>query len=407
MKLKKTVMLSFVTSSLVVASGYKIPEQSLNSMALGAAYVAHTTDADSAYFNPANMSFMEDYHFFSGGLTLAHLPSVEYTLMAPYSGESKEENILIPNFHYVAKAMGNLRWGVSVTAPGGLTKRWDTPYQKMYAEEFTLKNVEINPVLAYRISDNFSIGGGLRFVYSEGVVHSDGGDIAPIKREMEGDSFNFGYNLAMTYKPTSDINLAVTYRSTIDLKEEGEANLYFGGIGRQYDASVTVPLPAALNIAISKTWEDRFTLEFNYERTYWSDYETLDFNYGSTILSPLQPIFDAPLARDWVDTDTYRIGATIEMDSGITAMFGFAIDENPVPSKTIGFELPDSDAKIFSMGFSYQQTKNLSWGMAFLLDAKESRSIKAGEAENMILANGGGFSGGGAYLTTVGVSYKY
>ncbi len=407
MKMKKITVLSIVASSMVMGGGYKIPEQSLNSTALGAAYVAHTMGADSAYFNPANMSFMEDKHYFTTGLTLAHLPSNVYTLMPPYSGESEEENILIPNFHYVSKAMGDFRWGVSVTAPAGLTKRWESPYQKLYAEEFTLKNVELNPVLSYAIADNFSIAGGLRLVYSEGVVNSDGGLIAPIKREMEGDSLNFGYNLAMSYKPTNDINLAITYRSNIDLDEEGKANLYIGGIGQQYDSSVSVPLPAALNISVSKTWDSRFTLELNYERTYWSTYETLDFDYDRAISSALAPIFDAPLARDWVDTDTFRIGATIEMDNKITMMMAFAIDETPVPDKTIGFELPDSDAQIFSMGFSYQQTPNLSWGISFLIDSKEARGVTKGVADNEILANGGGFSGGGAYLTTIGVSYEY
>jgi len=407
MEIRLITVLSIVASSMLVAGGYKIPEQSLNSNALGAAYVAHTSGADSAYFNPANMSFMEDKQYFTAGLTLAHLPSITYTLASPYSGESEVENIFIPNFHYVSKAINNLRWGISVTAPAGLTKRWETPYQKMYAQEFTLKNVELNPVLSYRINDALSIAGGLRVVYSEGVVYSDGGTIAPVKREMEGDSFNFGYNLAMTYKPTEDINLAVTYRSNIDLEEEGEANLFVGEVGQQYGTSVTVPLPAALNISVSKTWEDKFTLEFNYERTYWSSYETLDFHYDTAIPLPLQPLFDAPLARDWEDTNTFRVGATVAMDNKITMMMGFAIDETPVPQRTIGFELPDSDATIFSMGFSYQQTPNLSWGVSFVVDSKESQTVPKGVAENQVLANGGSLSGGGAYLTTIGLSYEY
>jgi len=303
--------------------------------------------------------------------------------------------------------MGDFRWGVSLTAPGGLTKQWDSPYQKLFAEEFTLKIIELNPSVAYKVTDTFSIGGGLRLVYSEGVVNSDGaGAGAPVKREMEGDTVEFGYNLAMIYKPTSDINLAVTYRSNIDLQEEGQANLYFGGVGKQYDADVTVPLPAALNLSVSKTWDNTFTLEFNYERTYWSAYETLDFNYGSAIPAGLIPVFDTPLARDWKDTNTFRIGATMVMDK-ITMMMGFAIDETPVPAETIGFELPDSDAKIFSMGFRYQQTEALSWGAAFLYDSKESRSLTSGVAENPVLANGGSFSDGGAFLTTVGLAYEF
>jgi long-chain fatty acid transport protein len=116
------VALSAVTSSVVMAGGYKIPEQSLNSMALGAAYVAHTEGADTNYYNPANMSFMDEKSYVEGAVTLAHLPSNVFTFdtYTPLNGKSKIENILIPNFHYVSKPMGDLRWGVSLTAPAGI-----------------------------------------------------------------------------------------------------------------------------------------------------------------------------------------------------------------------------------------------------------------------------------------------
>lgn len=404
MKMVKGLALSAVVSSLLLAGGYKIPEQSINSTALGAAYVAHTMGADTAYYNPANMAFMEDKHYLEGGVTLAHLPSNEYTLIDPYSGESEVEDLPIPYLHYVSKPMGDFRWGVSLTVPGGLTKRWEVQPQKSFAEEFTLKVIELNPSLAYKITENFSIGGGIRVIYSEGVVKSSG----EVSRDMEGDTVEFGYNLAMTYKPTSDIALAATYRSNIDLEEEGSAKLYSGAtLAYDGDASVTVPLPAALNLAIAKTWEDKFTLEFVYERTFWSKYETLDFEYGGADIGGLTPYFDAPIPKNWKDTDTFRLGATIKMDNRITAMFGFAIDETPAPLETLGFELPDSDAKIFSMGFRYQQNEQLSWGAAFLYDSKEPISIPAGINDNPVLANGGSFHEGGAFLTTVGIAYEY
>ena len=409
--------LSAIAGSVAMAGGYKIPEQSLNSMALGAAYVAHTDGADSNYFNPANMSFMaDDKQYIEGGLTFAYLPAITYNLMDPYSGKSEDESIPIPFFHYVSRAYGDYRWGVSLTAPGGLTKRWNTPAQRAYAEEFTLKIVELSPSLSYRVNEQFSVAGGLRLVYSEGIVKSNGDKMsaiigdprANVARDMEGDTIEFGYNLALTYKPTSDINLAITYRSNVDLDEEGTATLSAGGMEMYHgEATVSVPLPAALNIAASKTWNNMFTVELNYERTFWSAYETLDFGYGGADIGPLTPIFDTPIPKDWEDTNTFRISATVEMENGITAMMGFALDETPTIEKTIGFELPDSDAKIFSMGFRYQQTENLSWGLAMLYDAKDSFSVTKGAADNPVLANGGSFSGGGAYLTTIGISYEY
>jgi len=387
-KIVKGLALSAVASSVVMAAGYKIPEQSLNSMALGAAYVAHTTGADTAYYNPANMAFMDGSQYVEGAITLAHLPPNEY-----YSTtESETENIVIPNFHYVSAPIGDFRWGVSLTAPAGLTKRWNEQPGKSFAEEFTLKNIELNPVVSYKVMENLSVGAGLRLVYSEGVVKADAPSV-PLKLDMEGDTIEFGYNLAMTYKPTSDINIAATYRSNIDLNEEGTATIN----GSTMDAGVSVPLPAALNLAVSKTWNNTFTLEAVYERTYWSEYETLEFTNT--------PLPSTP--KNWKDTNTFRLGATVVLDK-ITMMMGFAIDETPVPDQTLGFELPDSDAKIFSMGFRYQQTEALSWGAAFLYDGKESVSIPAGVSDNPVLnAYGANFSGGGAFLTTVGMAYEF
>jgi len=410
----KGLALSAIASSVVMAGGYKIPEQSLNSMALGAAYVAHTTGADTSYFNPANMAFMDESQYVEGALTLAHLPSNVYTLMDPYSGKSETENIVIPNFHYVAAPIGDFRWGVSLTAPGGLTKRWKTPYQKATAEEFTLKILELNPTVSYQVMENLSIGGGLRLIYSDGIVKSDATDAmgpgAP-SRDMEGDTIEFGYNLAISYKPTTDITIAATYRSNVDLDEEGTATLTgFGEPSYVGDASVSVPLPAALNLAVSKTWNNTFTLEAVYERTYWSAYETLNFSYAGTLGNYLSATFDTPIAKNWQDTNTFRLGATIELDK-ITMMMGFSIDETPTPVEYIGFELPDSDAKIFSMGFRYQQTEALSWGAAFLYDGKDPISLTAGEHHDQsptnLLNKGGSLSGGGAFLTTIGAAYKF
>lgn len=415
-RLVKGLTLSVAASSMVIAGGYKIPEQSINSMALAAAYVAHTTGADTAYYNPANMSFMGDKQYVEGAITFVNLPSNVYNSVGPLSGESVSEDLFVPNIHYVSAPIGDFRWGASLTVPGGLTKKWETPFQKLSAEEFTLEIIEFNPSVSYKIADDMSVAGGVRIVYSKGIVKSDGADfaaltgnpLANVARDMDGDSLDFGYNLAFTYKPTTDINFAITYRSNVDLDEEGTAKLSAGGQTLYNgDASVTVPLPAALNIAVSKTWNDKFTLEFDYERAFWSKYKELDFKYSGSI-GPLTPVFDDPKARNWKDVNIFRVGTTVKMDNKITAMMGFSIDNSPAPVETLGFELPDSDSKNFSMGFKYQQSESLSWGAAFLWSSKDDIAVAPGVNTDINPAPASArFSGGGAYLTTLGVAYEF
>jgi long-chain fatty acid transport protein len=404
--MKKIIILSVAVSTAIMAGAYKIPEQSVNSMALGAAYVAHTDGADTAYFNPANMAFMEDKQFMEAGVTLAHLPRNEFKGENPLtSGQSEIENLFLPNFHYVAHAMGDFRWGASLTVPGGLTKRWQTPVQKAFAEEFTLKVIELSPAVSYRVSDKFAVGGGVRLIYSEGVVKNDARAIGkPAQREMEGDTIQLGYNLAMTYRPTPDVNMAVTYRSNIDLEEEGEANIYFSNVGKQYGAEVTVPLPAALNFSVSQQINDTYGFELNYEKTFWSAYEELDFNYDRPIQSLLRAAYADPKVRAWKDTDTVRLGLTAKVTEKMTLMGAISKDETPVLSEHIGYELPDSDATVYTVGVRMKANDSLSYGIAYLHDEKESRTIHQGASERQI---NGKFSEGGADLLTVGLAYTF
>ena len=86
-------------------------------------------------------------------------------------------------------------------------------------------------------------------------------------------------------------------------------------------------------------------------------------------------------------------------------MFGFAIDNSPIPSNTLGFELPDSDAKLYSAGFEYKYSKKISFGMAYLYDDKEDRTITASDANR----NGinGTFKDISAHLLTIGFKYRF
>ena len=411
---RRIVWSSILAGAVLQAGGYKIPEQSLDGMALGAAHIAHTTGADSAYYNPANMAFLDpDTHYLEGALNIVHLPSNDFdgvqifspTKIVPASASSEKEWAAFPTLHYVHTAQGNWRWGVSMTAPAGLTKRWKSPVQKTFAEKFYLLTAELNPSLSYKINDQLAVAAGVRIVYSEGEVRSDGAGVGiPIKREMTGDTVEPGYNLALAWHPRPDIQVAVTYRSRVDLKEEGTANLYLGKVGRQYDADVTVPIPAALNLAVAKTFDDRLTVELVYERTFWSAYKDLDFHYRTPIPPALIGPFDDPKPKEWEDSNTFRLGLSYLWSEKLTLMAGYAYDETPVPTKTLSYELPDSDAHIFTAGFRYRQNDRLEWGMALLYDHKTKRTIDPGENINGVA---GTFSDGGAVLATLGFEYKF
>ena len=411
-KIAVAVLTVLFAAGSAYASGYRIPEQSINSTARSGAYVAHTPGADAAYYNPANMSWLEDRGYPEADLTSLNLTSISYrdNRSPLYNGDSDSEIFLLPTFFAVSPDYNNLRVGLSLTLPAGLSKEWSQPYPKTFAEEFTLKVYEFGASAAYKVNDFVSIAAGLRGIYSDatvksnGVVSSSNGGVMA-SRHMDGDTTGIGYNLAATVRPVDNMNLSVTYRSEVDLDLDGDAGLWtsasFAG-PTTYNGSgaVTIPLPAILAIAGSYTFYDQLTVELEYDRTYWSDYEQLDFNYPASLLNPfLIAAFDTAKSKNWEDTNSWRIGAEYDMKNSFVLMAGFAIDENPIPDSTLGFDLPDSDAKLYSVGFRYQANDKLEVGLAYLYDDKETRSVS-----NSLVS--GVFTDAAAHLLTVGLTYK-
>ncbi len=392
----KIIVISVVAAATLMAGGYAIPESSINATALSAAYIANAHGADAAYYNPAAMVYNEDAELLEVDTTYIGLSAIDFSgTTGNYS--SKKENFLVPSLHYTSKKLGDngARVGFSIVVPAGLSKRWENVTPKATAEEFTLKTVEINPSMAIPLSDTVSMGVGFRVISSSGVVKST----YLVSRDMEGSAIDYGYNLALMYKPSFALSVAATYRSNIDLSIEGSAKLYSGStLAYSGDASVSVPVPATLNLATAYTFDSGTTVEAVYERTFWSAYKNLDFNYPVSI-GGLAPYFDAPKPKNWENTNTYRLGLTQKYDKW-TAMAGVAYDETPVPESTLGYELPDSDAWIVSMGGRYQIDKSWNIGLAGLMDMKESR-----EVHNTSI--NGEFSNARAYLVTAGIEYRF
>jgi long-chain fatty acid transport protein len=400
------------------AAGYKLPESSSNATALSAAYVANASGPDASYYNPAAMAMDDDAGAaLSGDLTLVHLPSIDFNgTQGPFPGDdsSKVENIPVPTFHYMSPRVGKARFGLSVVTPGGLSKRWDGP-GAWSAEEFTLRTVEINPTIGYRLHDTLAVGAGARMVYSDGVVKSripDGLPVPALFRKMTGDSIDFGYNLAVHFEPNDRFAFSATYRSKIDLTVEGDAKL---GVGNAtlYDgsASVEVPLPAALSLASAFALTPDTVFEIVYERTYWSAYEDLDFDYA--VANPLAPFglgdaFDGAVPKEWKDSDTIRFGLTHRLDDRWTLMAGFAMDESPAPKRTVGYELPESDGKIYSIGARYRLDDRWELAGGILYTEREKLRIRDGDGNDAGVGGlQGDFDGAGAVLVTVGARYDF
>lgn len=413
--LSVVALASLFGATSVMASGFRIPEQSLDSTAKAGANIASADKADVAYYNPAGMNLLEDTWHVEGNFTYIYLSEIDYEGKATLTGDtptstsSEDENFFVPTVFVVSPDYNGFRFGFSTVAPFGLAKRWRdlTHASSFYATTFELKMIEANPTVSYAFNDMFSIGGGVRLSYSQATLQNTAFGPLP-GRYLDGDTWDWGYNLAANFKPNKDWNFAVTYRSEIDLDfEGGDVEFTIPGIPDPLltKGDVTVTTPAVLSFSAAYTW-DKWTFDLTVDQTQWSEYESLDFTYDDPAFNPL-PAGAIPgsggfdfSTKDWDDTWAIRLGVEYELNSQFTLMGAIVYDENPVPEKNGNFDLPDSDAWLFSAGVRYAHSENLEYGIAILYDYKESRTF-----DNTSIQ--GEFTNASAFLVTAGLSYKF
>ncbi|PIE55655.1 MAG: aromatic hydrocarbon degradation protein [Desulfobulbus propionicus] len=399
---------AMLTATSAHASGWRIPEQSLDSISKASANIASASHPDAAYYNPANMGWLEDGWQIEGAFTYLHLTATDYEddRTPLYNGSSAKEHFGLPVLFVVSPKYNNCRFGFALTAPYGLSKRWPDPYPSNFAKDFTLKVFEANPTISYTFGDKVAISGGLRLLYGDaevenaGVVDPTTGTYA--LRNINGDSLAWGYNLAVAVKPSPDWNISATYRSQVDQDFDGDARLFtnLGPTDIHTDGSVTVPAPAVLSLSVAYTWED-LTVDLTWDRTYWGKYEGLDFDYTTPISNPLlYMLYDAPVVKDWQDASAYRLGLEYRVSDRFTLLGGFAYDETPAPDEHLSFELPDADAYLYSLGFRYRVNERLELGVGALYDSKTARRVCNTNAC-------GEFTNAAALLLTFGATYTF
>lgn len=394
---------SIFTAGSAMASGWRIPEQSVDSTAKAGANIASAKRADTAYYNPAKMAWMADTTHVEFDATYIYLSQIEYEdyRTSTFNGESEEEHFLLPELFAVSPSLGGARIGLAIVEPYGLAKRWKDPYQRAVAEEFSLATVEVNPTVSYGFANMVSVAAGVRMIYADAEVRSDASGLGmPLSRAMEGDTVEWGWNAAIDVKPIDKLHIAATYRSNIDLDFEDNADLNLMGTRLTLDADVSIPAPAVFALSVAYDVLDNLNVEFTWDVTFWSEYEYLDFNFSPNV--PGNP-FEPAQTRDWDDTNAFRIGVTYGLTKSLDLMAGFGYDENPADDEHIGFELPDSDAWLYSIGAQYRLNEKMDVGVAMLYDYKEEREVAVNPTDRVY----GEFTNASALLVSVGLNYRF
>jgi long-chain fatty acid transport protein len=392
MKLIPALVLA-VCSSYATASGFQLIEQ--NASGLGNAYAGSAAVADNAstiFYNPAGMTQLKAREF-SAGLTAVQTSfkfsnsgsNVGATLGA--SGNGGDGGVLgvIPN-GYVSWALSkDLYLGLGVGAPFGLKTEYGNPWiGAAQSLSFDIKTVNVNPSIAYRVSEAVSLGFGVDWQKIDAEYKSLGGTATGPRNvtallKLNDDAWGWNAGALFTLSPATKVG--ISYRSEIKYNLTGSSTLTSDGTafgngglaalraaGAASSPTATLKLPDTWILSATHKLNDQVEVLGDLSHTGWSSVPRLTINYS---LNGLQKV----LNTDFRDTWRVALGAHYKLSDTLKLKFGIAYDQTPVKGEATRLvSLPDNDRTWLSIGTQWAVSKDskVDVGFAYLLvkDAK-------------------------------------
>ncbi|MBD1558997.1 outer membrane protein transport protein [Vibrio sp. S9_S30] len=415
MKIKHCSLLtiSVLFACNVNAAGFQVAEHSASG--LGRAFSGEAAVADNASVlarNPAAMTLFDKAQF-SGALSIVDPEvNVKDVTNNQYSKDVAPMQF-VPASYYISPIDDKWAWGVGLFTTYGVgTDYPDTIAAGDMSGNTSLVSVNLNPNIAYRVNDKFSVGAGVNLVYAIAELDRHKGALAsfllgsPSDKlvSMEGTTFGFGWNIGALYELDENNRFGLGYRSSVNLNFDDGKFTDHAGIRvsdltkNPVTGKLEIELPDIFELSGFHQLNDQWGVHYSWQRTMWNKFKELratspdcDLNSGVCFLKE----------ESYKDNNRYSIGATYALDSEWTLRAGLALDEQA--GKTT-LSIPDSDRFWYSAGATYAYSDNLTFDAGFALVQSKSGTFKEinGAKQELTFE-----SSGSAYITAFQVNYTF
>jgi long-chain fatty acid transport protein len=372
-------------------SGFQIRENSVS--ALGNAFAgaaASIEDPSVIANNPAAIAGLVGNQV-SGDLSVV-VPSVVFSGIGITAGRQSIKGgnggdagsaQPVPAAYGFLDASPDLKLGLALSAPFGLKTQYAPDWVGRYqAIKSAIETININPNVAYRVTDWLAIGGGpaIQHTHAEFTNAINSTAVARLANPLlpagfalpdghagvAGNSVSVGYTLGVLAELSPQTRIGASYRSQIGHRIEGIASfevpaaLAASPRFQNTPASTKLTTPDIVSLAASHQISPEITLLAELQWTNWSVVRNLRIERpdGSAI---------SDQAEQWHSTWFGSIGATYRPSPNWTFRTGFAIDPSPVRDEFRTARLPDTDRYWLAVGLGYR------WSDAFRLDAAYAR----------------------------------
>ncbi len=353
------VLLAAIAAAPAAAGGFYLQEQSPT--AVGRAFAGEAAIADgpaTIFFNPAGMTRLPGAQIDLGAQVLdvtsrqqdlgssRTFPGVPGTF--PTGGNSGGnpfgKAIVVPagygSFNF---ANSNVWVGLGVSAPFGLKVNYQDGFFGRYDSiRSSLITINIQPSIAWKITDHVSIGGGVDFQKLSADLVSALPNLAPGlpdgRLQISGQDSRFGWNAGVLVDFDS-FRVGAHYRSHIDHTLSGTA--MFSGLlgplaGRNGSVRGFAPISTPDIATVSAVVGKRARLLGSVTWTNWSRFDRIavETQAGQVFLDSEQ---------QYRDTWSYALGGEYDVSPRLTVRAGTMYDETPTVDAFRTTRVPDGN----------------------------------------------------------------
>ncbi len=411
MKINKVMtcaVASFAIAGAAFGAGFGLYEASARGNAMGGGLVGSTGDASANYYNPANLTECTNISVMVG-ISLIN-PFADAKIDGVQQSKMNAGWFPPPHAYLAVPIMKDLVFGFGTYCEYGLGTKYDSNWAASWdTTETTIEQFTLNPNLAYKITDWWSVGIGARMSYmtfenysSPYMFHPSYGVGGFGRSHIKGDDFNCGWLVSTQFKVTDDLSLGAVYRSRISHKIKGDkyATTPFAAMPVSADdAQADLELPSSVIIGANYDFTKRFRGGASLT---WTEWSTID-----TIIFEMTPSKKLDLGWD----DAWRVGFGFEYDftDDFCGRIGYTYDLDPSHKNHGTTMLPPGDRHIIGFGIGYKILDNLriDLGYNFIIMESTTRELYKKNAILDTPVDAHKFQTDNAYSHVAAVSLSY
>lgn len=346
-----------ILTSSVYASSFQVAE--INASGLGDAYAggaAIAEDASTNYDNPAGLVRLDRMEFTAAIAAVpghAHVTSTEPII---HGAANPMGTTFVPSMYFATPIVDKLHFGLGVSVPFGQLSDYERdPVFSGFATKSKIETINLNPNLAYKITDELSVGAGFDVQYLRAELNT-------LALEQHASDWGCGWNAGVMYQFDKATRMGLAYRSHITHNPTGTANVAkigpFPAKTISVRANATLPEMASLSFYHDYTQNLAAMATIAYTR--WATLDNLTFNYSQPIIPsiPSSNMIVEPQGNR--NVFRFALGGNYRINDNWMWRVGTAYDRSPITDDNRQLSLPDGNRIWLATGVQYIYSKHIA-----------------------------------------------